>query len=94
MSETILWKCDRCQKEWNSNEDKNPLRGVSVAIHRQDSGARGCPEDKWKAQWCKECLTATGLWRTYEEASNPDLPEPLSLEEMIREICREEIDAQ
>ncbi len=87
MSSTTIWKCDRCNKTRNSDEHSNPLLGVKIV-----TGSNRNAPDFMKADWCEACRIETGIFRTPKVVQdNPDLPEPLGLEEMIREIVREEI---
>ena len=89
MSEVTIWTCDRCGTKWNSEEHTNPLSSLSI-----QSGWGGAVRDEWRAQWCEECRILTGVFRPKPKPEDPPLPEPLTLEGMIREIVREEIDAQ
>lgn len=93
MSQVTTWKCDRCKKTWSSDKDKNPLTEVSVVTMRY--GGRGeVPLSEWQAQWCENCRKATGVFRPANiEREQPSLPEPLTLEEIIREIVQKEIQA-
>ena len=87
MSKTTTLKCDRCGKTWVDGEGSERLRKVEIRL-----GNHGAPADTPSAGWCRECVAETGVYRTGEEEKNPDLPTPLTLEEAIREIIRDEID--
>jgi len=47
--------------------------------------------------WCDECVRLTGLWpihdkmRKEREAQGKAIPEPLTFEQLVREIIREEV---
>jgi len=101
MSELRIWECDRCKQSWNSNDEKvSPLRTIMVSYPDKDvyssfpvnTRERQAIRDEWCAQWCPDCLADTGAVRTREKGEQqPDLPPPLALEDMVREIVREEM---
>ncbi len=94
MSTTTIWKCDRCSKEWNSNDGGNPLEEVKVVSGQYEDPGKISPAD-----WCQDCRIETGIYRPHLINKNgkriklekKSLPPPLTLEELVREIVREEI---
>jgi hypothetical protein len=84
---TIIYKCDRC-----GTEDTNNIIGLDtiyVGAGQYFSDARNRAHG---VEWCKKCRIETGIIERVK--SHPDIksvdPEP-TLEELIREIIREEI---
>ena len=94
---TIEHKCDRCGYVEAYIRGKDPddamiFEKVYVAVG--NNGAWG-DDHRRLAYWCMTCLKATRLWIDKEEenkhpAAGP-IPVPPTLEELIREIVREEL---
>lgn len=70
--------CDRCNKEMKNADE---LTSVAIRI-------RSC-SDFLSAQWCRDCMVEVGIWKDTPKPNAPPLPEPLTLEQMIREIAYE-----
>ena len=93
--QTTTYKCDRCGAEDTTNAIR--LQEVTIGIpwstlveDYSRVGNRGRPV----VQWCRKCLVETGVIQRHSELDaalpNP-LPPPPSLEDMVREIVREEL---
>jgi len=87
MAKTITYICDRCKAE--KRDDGKFLHTVRVSVNSDDL-------TRWVRYWCEPCMTETGLLHLPcgikpEEAVPPP---PLTLEEVIRQIVREEIKEQ
>ena len=97
ISKTENRKCDRCgatSQTIDNEGDKLALHTVGVSIERSGYG-RSCIMGQ-KAEWCEDCCIKTGLLKPPKpkvregEPEPPKAPEPLSIEEMLRELAREE----
>jgi len=86
---TTTFKCDRCGAE-STGDDTIGLEKVVVGSGRfYDYSQRG------ESEWCKKCRIETGVEKP--DKNTPEIApiDPLpTLEEMIREIVREEIQNQ
>lgn len=84
MSRTTIYKCDRCGKE-HTNQFTSP---ISLVVNRGYGD-----EDMHKADWCRPCLEEVGIVpRPKPKKDEPTIQSSQpSLEEMIREIVRTEI---
>lgn len=88
------YTCDRCKKSETTN-DNLQLLYVAVGLRREryDSYRPGYSlDDKQlrEQEWCVNCRTELGI---HEPIPKQPVPGPVypSLEEMIREIIREEV---
>jgi hypothetical protein len=89
---TTTHTCDRCKKSGTAQELELYYVGIDVAM-RYSTGDRS----KRSAEWCGNCLIATGLATSYDITRNGEpflLENPPTLEEMIRQIVREEVEEQ
>lgn len=92
---TTTYKCDRCGREntvdYHTTERELDLETISVGTgkYHYDKSHRGGQE------WCKKCRIEVGI-DSPEKAMPEAVPlDPLpTLEDMIREIVREEIQNQ
>jgi len=90
MRKTIL-TCDRCKKE----VDKLSEVGAGIRSHQYSS--YGITGDAYVvhqlgAEWCLDCCIEMGIAKPCKESSaQPIQPSP-TLEDMIREIIREELE--
>jgi hypothetical protein len=97
MSRITTFKCDRCKKE-SVGKDELGLAFVAVGIKKEqygmfhrdafdlrDSASRGM-------EMCKACRVELGV-ELPEKVAEPVQEQPVipTLETMIREICRQEI---
>jgi len=89
MRETIL-TCDRCRKKVDN------LSEVGAGIRSLHYGSYGGGDTyvvhQFGAEWCLECCIEMGIAKPRKESSaQPIQPFP-TLEDMIREIIREEVE--
>lgn len=92
MRKTIL-TCDRCKKEVDALNDVGAgLRQINYSFASSASVISG----QYRADWCRDCCIEVGFIRPNtcgkEEVKVVD-PLP-TLEDLIREIIREEIDSK
>jgi hypothetical protein len=87
MAKTITYICDRCGAEKQDNDKF--LHVVQVSVFNAN-------QIRWVRYWCEPCMTATGLFHLPRgiKPENAVPPAPLTLEEVIRQIVREEIKEQ
>lgn len=87
------YTCDKCGHEQTDDEQMWDI-GVSVAYHSFAQRDNYRKEPVKKELWCRACVVKLGLLSTSSVTSDPSQPEtPLTLEDIIREIIREEIDS-
>ena len=94
MSIITTYKCDRCGCEQDTNQQ---MWEVAILVQYLDENARIKREFKWLPRgtpiWCRTCCDVVGLigqWKPLE--AEPQTVAP-TLEDKIREIMREEIEA-
>lgn len=96
MSKETTYKCDRCGAT-STDQKELGLCGVAVGMRTKtygsyESGFRlDSQRDDLSADWCRRCCEAVGFCDTKEKAEvsgEPDIP---SLEDLVREIVREEM---
>lgn len=86
---TVIFKCDRCGA--TAQDDKHFLRHVAVGVN-WGYGFQAA-DRKLEAEWCRECLIKTGLHSPQNEADEKIAPPvPPTLEDLVRDIVREEIE--
>jgi hypothetical protein len=91
MSSRTIYKCDRCGKE-QETDDQFWTVGFIVTNRRYQYTYRLTdPNFDHKREWCRNCVEEFGLLPRAITPQNPE-PIPLSLEDMLREIIREEIE--
>jgi hypothetical protein len=87
MKKTIL-TCDRCKKEVDG------LNQVAAGIRKENYSTYGgratTINSPYMAEWCQVCCEIVGLYN-YDPPPTPEQTQ-ITLEELIREIIREEID--
>ena len=87
---TTIYKCDKCGHEQETNDQMWNI-GVSVSHHGSQIGRYETP--RGKEMWCRKCIEKLGLLPAHGgKPQKPDEPKsaPPSLEDMVREIVREE----
>jgi hypothetical protein len=92
MAYTTTFTCDLCGTQ--AIDDQQFLKEVSVVIENP-YGARSSSTNVPKASWCKPCLVRMGViavGNTHLPA-NMAPPTPPTLEEVVRAIVQEEIEA-
>lgn len=87
MSTTITYARDRCLKEFS---DRKEIKCVSAGVG-DFSGS-----DSWfksfRQDWCYGCLAELGLPPTPKQKTEfASVPTPPTLEDLIREIVRREV---
>ena len=90
MSQTTTYTCDRCGAI-NTDEAVIRLERVSIVFGRYHTTTQ---HEEHSADWCLTCRIKTGITHTgfdTEIRHIPDSPPP-TLEDLVREIIREEID--
>lgn len=85
---TTIYKCDKCGNEDTTNELKIDTVGVFVGQY-QISYSRANTSINLQKEWCLRCRIEAGL--TVQKAPPIIEVKPITLEEMLREIIREEI---
>jgi len=99
MAHTTTLKCDRCKQSWNLPDHRQLWRiGVSYytnapAYYSSDFKQ---PNQGHIAEWCRGCMVEMGLLGPSSDGEDKDKirPDPPpTLEDLVRAICREEIEA-
>ena len=88
MRKTIL-TCDRCKKEVEKLEEVGA--GRRVKSYGDDSRER-MEVCQVLAEWCLECCIEMGIAAPCKESPAIPIRPPPTLEDMVREIIREEIE--
>jgi len=89
LSIQTIYKCDRCGAEQSTAEQFWTV-GV-VARHGHDQPNRWVTStDGKEMQVCRPCLEAMGIY-TKKQMNQPDAPPIQTMEDLIREIVRQEI---
>ena len=86
MATVTIFKCDRCSKEF-PNRDTIKCISAGVGDYHGDSAWF----KSWRADWCFECLAQMGLPQKADKTPRSNTPTPPTLEDMIREIVRQEL---
>lgn len=97
MSTTVIYKCDRCGKE-STNEKEIDLAIVGIGVKREKYSSY--PEHNYdladhcnrETEMCGACRIELGILPPKKRSDGGMVaPVPPSLEDVIREIIREEI---
>lgn len=89
--QTTIYKCDRCGEESTDRQEINLDRvGVFVGIYERRF-SYGSPSVELIKEWCQNCREKYGLVQKVKESKVEVTP--TTLEDMVREIVREELDA-
>ena len=82
------YTCDKCG---HSQETRKQMWELGITSHCIDGPSRyNTPKEK--ALWCRKCTQSLGLLP--QEKTDPPTPEPvLTLEDIVREIIHEEVEA-
>lgn len=85
MATKTIYNCDRCNKEFSDRKD---LMSVSAGVgnyYGSDSWER-----RWSQDWCFDCLDAFKIRPEERTPRGTIAPIPPTLEDVIREIVRQE----
>ncbi len=88
MSVVTTYTCDKCGLGAISPEG---YFDMSVGVKQARGGYGGPQADKLSALWCRTCVVAAGLTPPWPKETSP--PAPATLEDLVREIVEEGIDA-
>lgn len=80
--------CDRCGHEQDTDEQMWAV-GIMCDYRLSNSYARA--DVKHKAMWCRTCTDTLNLTPVQKAAIDAPEPAPPSIEDILREIVREEI---
>lgn len=87
MSHTTTWMCDRCKMNSNDVSDLN-LEEVAICFGTYHATSYA---PLHRAEWCRACRNEVGIIALSKKPADPAIT-PSTLEELVREIIREEID--
>ena len=82
MTIQTIYICDKCGSKQSTQEQ---FWNVSVHANVVSQGMSVYPVAKMTMQVCRHCLEAFGIY-TQPKANGEPVPEPLTLEDLIREI--------
>jgi hypothetical protein len=88
MSVTTTYKCDRCGAE--AIDDRDFLNEVGITLPERYSSYQTRKQVK-STWWCRPCLVTCALESPRHGEAGPVAP--VTLEDVIRDIMREEIQA-
>jgi hypothetical protein len=91
MAIKTTWSCDKC----NAAQDV-PDQMWSVAVSYEHIGRGSVSPWRSRVQmWCSACMEKHGILPPptafVQDAPKPPPPSPPSFEDLVREICRDEI---
>ena len=86
---TTTYKCDKCGAEDTTNKIGLVDVGVFTGGYRRFGSGSGNYE--YCKEWCYQCRLKTGLEQPKKPADAPAEVTRPTLEDMVREIVREEI---
>lgn len=101
MSKREIVKCDRCGKEAETLEDRKALdlhevilgtSRRSLSVYDRNSVSTYAAHAEWSKDWCVGCRIETGLAVVEKQQHKTPLTQVPTLEDMIREIVRQEKD--
>lgn len=94
---TEIHECDRCHKKATTPEEKEKLALGSIKLGFETAYYSTSqlisiyvPNQKWEREWCRACRTELGILEDKVKHDTPAENIP-SLEDMVREIVRQEI---
>lgn len=86
MSQRTIYKCDRCGKE---SENQNNLFEIAIGIKHKSGGVYYLTNQLYKQQdWCKKCCEETGIiFVDKEKEKEKSIDTKPTLEDLIKEIA-------
>ena len=97
MKRTI-YKCDRCGKEAETNEDQEALclGQLTLAfepLYSSGGPARVYPPHKmWQQEWCRKCRAEVGVVSEMVKKADRGGEPVVTLETVIREMIQQEME--
>jgi hypothetical protein len=100
MANRQIIGCDRCKREAEGDEAKKLLGLTKIVVGREAQYSYGSTTvyggaPKWTGEWCLACCKEVGVDKILAprkvEGAEAQAAAAPSLEEMIREIVRQEI---
>lgn len=93
MGAKTTFTCDRCGHTQDNDDQMWSVGLVYIHGNRQLAYGGGSNSVYKAAMWCRECMQAMKVLGSYsfEATKVPDPTPPPSLEDLIREIAREEV---
>lgn len=89
---TTTYTCDDCGHEQDTPEQ---MWHIGVALRHHGTKNNSYEKPREEELWCRNCVEKLGLLPTpKEQKSEEPAPEPMSLEDMIRDIIHEEVSSQ
>ena len=92
--QTVTHECDRCHAKAITNDEvcALDLRGVKLEIV---SSVNLYENFTWRSEWCQACRTQIRVEELDKRKDKPQVQTPVepqpSLEDMVREIVRQEL---
>lgn len=92
-----IHECDHCHKKADNPETRKELGLIRITVgtditYSSYSGNTVHPKlREWQAEWCRECQKKFGVTLQWDPEKRPPEAKAPTLEEVVREICREEI---
>ena len=92
MTIVTTYTCDKCGHSQEDAKSPRQMWSLEVAVKRMENKTYSAPfVNKGGITWCRECVIATGVVEPAKDEETPT--SPLTLEDLIREIIQEEIEA-
>ena len=92
--QTVTHECDRCHAKAIISDEVSALdlRAVKLEVI---SSVNLCESFIWRAEWCRACRTQSRVEELDKREGKPPVQTPVvpqpSLEDMVREIVRQEL---
>ena len=88
-----IYQCDRCKKESKNSKDLELQKLVFGKEHHYFGGTEIWPFlPEYRVDWCLNCCKELGMTVAYNPRDRKDDdPKPPNMEDLIRDIVREEI---
>jgi hypothetical protein len=88
MSHTTTWMCDRC-KESSNDRKALALETIGIRWNQYQSASQSLIH---QAEWCVKCRVEMGVVGPSHDPNAQPIAPPPTLEDVIRELIKEEID--